>query len=213
MNTAVVLLFALHVAVGDVLPPPPRTPIGRMVNAKSFVPSLQVDLRYTTADNFLKRAVYPKYAVCLLTPEAAVKLERVAKELEAQTLRLKVYDCYRPLSVQWEMWKILPKPGYVADPRKGGNHNRGIAVDLTLTDAGGRELEMPTPFDTFSPAAHHGYDGGTPASRKNRETLLAAMEKHGFKRNAMEWWHYDLVIHTGNYPALDEPFPKPAGTD
>ena len=91
------------------------------------------------------------------------------------------------------------------DPRTGSNHNRGAAVDLTLAKADGGEVEMPTPFDTFSEAAHHGYDGGTGLSRQNRETLRAAMEGAGFKRNRMEWWHYDLP-DTKSYPVLDEPF-------
>jgi D-alanyl-D-alanine dipeptidase len=176
-----------------------------LVDATQVVEGLVVDLRYATADNFLKRKVYPDSARCLLRQSAAQTLAKAAASLKPRGLRLKVYDCYRPRSVQWEMWKILPQPGYVADPRKGSNHNRGAAVDLTLVDDQGKELEMPTPFDTFTQAAHHGYEGGTPASRKNREILRAAMEGAGFKRNRMEWWHYELP-ETRKFPVLDEPF-------
>ncbi|MBI3182425.1 MAG: D-alanyl-D-alanine dipeptidase [Myxococcales bacterium] len=176
-----------------------------LVDASSVVKGLVVDLRYATEDNFLKKKVYPDSARCLLRKSAAAKLAQAAQALSAKGFRLRVYDCYRPRSVQWEMWKILPKPGYVADPRKGSNHNRGAAVDLTLATADGGEVEMPTPFDTFSEAAHHGYQGGSEASRKNRDTLLKAMEAAGFKPNRMEWWHYDLP-GAGQFPVLDQPF-------
>ncbi|HYX92964.1 MAG TPA: M15 family metallopeptidase, partial [Myxococcaceae bacterium] len=73
----------------------------------------------------------------------------------------------------------------------------------------GREVEMPTEFDTFTPAAHHGYAGASEAARSHRELLLHAMEEVGFKRNRMEWWHYDLP-NAGKYPILDAPL-TPAG--
>ncbi|MBF5042477.1 D-alanyl-D-alanine dipeptidase [Aggregicoccus sp. 17bor-14] len=176
-----------------------------LVEATSVVKDLAVDLRYATPHNFLGRAVYPESARCLLLPETAQRLERAAERLRAQGLRLKVYDCYRPRAVQWEMWKLFPKPGYVADPRRGSNHNRGAAVDLTLVTREGAEVEMPTPFDTFSPAAHQGYAGGSAESRKHRETLRAAMVAAGFTINPKEWWHYDLPGAT-KLPVLDVAF-------
>ncbi|HLL84106.1 MAG TPA: D-alanyl-D-alanine dipeptidase [Longimicrobium sp.] len=184
----------------------PKTPADAgLVDATTLVPDLVVDLRYATADNFMKRKVYPDGARCFLREESARRLARAAEALRRQGFRLKVYDCYRPLSVQWEMWKVFPKPGYVADPRTGSNHNRGGAVDLTLVTLDGKEVEMPTPYDTFSPAAHHGYAGGSEASRKHREVLRAAMVAQGFTPNRMEWWHYDLPQPT-RYPVLDVPF-------
>ena len=178
---------------------------GPLVEARGVVKDLAVDLRYATRDNFLGRQVYPDGARCLLLPETAERLARAAAQLRARGLRLKVYDCYRPRAVQWEMWKLFPRPGYVADPRKGSNHNRGAAVDLTLVTKEGEELEMPTAFDTFSPAAHQGYAGGSARSRANREALRAAMEAAGFKPNRMEWWHFDLPGAT-KLPVLDVPF-------
>ncbi len=179
-----------------------------LVDATAVVADLVVDLRYATEDNFLKRKVYPDTARCLLLPESAQRLKQAADALRAKGYRLKVYDCYRPRAVQWEMWKLMPVPGYVANPRTGSNHNRGGAVDLTLTTLDGKAVEMPTPFDTFSPAAHHGYQGGTEASRKHREVLREAMEGAGFKRNRMEWWHYDLP-DAKKRPVLDVPFSPP----
>src|ERR1700709_2663524 len=102
------------------------------------------------------------------------------------------------------MWKLFPHPGYVADPRKGSPHNRGAAVDLTLATKDGHELEMPTPFDTFDVAAHHGYLGASKAAIHNRERLHHAMLEAGFKENRMEWWHYQLP-DSGHYPVLDLP--------
>jgi D-alanyl-D-alanine dipeptidase len=179
-----------------------------LVEAQSSVPDLVVDLRYATEDNFLHKAVYPKGSRCLLLPESAKRLKVAADALAKQGFRLKVWDCYRPHAVQFEMWKIFPKPGYVAEPKAGSNHNRGGAVDLTLVTVDGKDVEMPTPFDTFSPAAHHGYAGGTAQSKKNRETLKAAMEAAGFVKNAMEWWHWDLPDATKR-PILDEPLVEP----
>ncbi|HME90118.1 MAG TPA: D-alanyl-D-alanine dipeptidase [Myxococcaceae bacterium] len=173
-------------------------------DATRMVNGLIVDLRYATADNFLKRKLYPDGARCLLRRSAARKLAAAAEQLRFKGLRLKVYDCYRPVSVQWQMWKVMPKPGYVADPRKGSNHNRGVAVDVTIASADGKELEMPTAFDTFSPAAHHDYAKGSVVSRENREMLRHAMEAAGFQKNPMEWWHYE-VAEAARYPVLDRP--------
>jgi D-alanyl-D-alanine dipeptidase len=179
-----------------------------VVDATELIPDLVLDLRYATDDNFLKRRVYPEDARCMLLPDAARRLKKAADTLRPQGYRLKVYDCYRPRAVQYEMWKIMPQPGYVADPKFGSNHNRGAAVDLTLVTAEGAEVEMPTEFDDFSPSAHHGYKGGSEASRKHREILLKAMEGAGFKRNKMEWWHYDLP-GAKKMPVLDVPFTRP----
>lgn len=200
------LALVLAAGAGDEAKAKAKAP--PLVDATRVVKDLMVDLRYATEDNFLKRKVYPDTARCLLLPESAERLKKAADALREQGYRLKVYDCYRPRAVQWEMWKILPKPGYVANPRYGSNHNRGAAVDLTLVTLDGREVEMPTPFDTFSPAAHHGYTGGTEASREHREILRKAMEGAGFKRNRMEWWHYDLPGGK-KFPVLDVPFTAP----
>ncbi|MCP3141757.1 D-alanyl-D-alanine dipeptidase [Pyxidicoccus xibeiensis] len=181
---------------------------GKLVQATTVVTDLVEDLRYATADNFLKKKVYPDTARCLLLPESAQRLKKAADVLRPQGYRLKVYDCYRPRAVQYEMWKIMPVPGYVADPKKGSNHNRGGAVDLTLVTLDGKAVEMPTEFDSFTEQAHHGYAGGTEASRKHREILREAMVGAGFSPNRMEWWHYDLP-DAKTRPVLDVPFEAP----
>jgi D-alanyl-D-alanine dipeptidase len=180
---------------------------GRLVEASARVPGLVVELRYATEDNFLGRAVYPEGARCLLLPGVVERLVRAARTLEAHGFRLKAWDCYRPLHLQWAMWKLVPRKGYVADPRTGSNHNRGGAVDVTLVTLDGASVEMPTPVDTFGPAAHHGSPAGTAEARANRETLRQGMVDAGFRANRMEWWHYDAPEASGA-PVLDVPLDR-----
>jgi zinc D-Ala-D-Ala dipeptidase len=177
----------------------------QLVRVKALIPDAVEDLRYATPNNFMGKKVYPDSARCLLLEKSAKMLVQAAEALRKQGFRLRLYDCYRPLSVQWQMWKVFPKPGYVADPKTGSNHNRGGAVDLSLVTREGLDVEMPTPYDTFSSEAHHGFDGGTSLSREHRETLKAAMLAAGFRTNPMEWWHYDIP-EPKLHPVLDVPF-------
>ena len=103
-----------------------------------------------------------------------------------------LFDCYRPLSVQRELWKVMPRRGYVADPATGSHHNRAAAVDLSLADLAGRPVEMPTGFDAFEPRARAWATAGvTPPARRHRDALRVAMNAAGFAVNPMEWWHFD----------------------
>lgn len=166
-----------------------------------------IDLRYTTADNFFKKAFYPKNARALLRPGTAAKLAKVQAELKAQGLGLKIWDAYRPLSVQRAMWKALPDARYVADPAKGGRHNRGAALDLTLVDAKGQELAMPTAHDDFSEKAGAHFKLVPPEIFKNRQKLQQVMTKHGFAIYDSEWWHFDDADWQ-KYEAMDVPFER-----
>jgi D-alanyl-D-alanine dipeptidase len=166
-----------------------------------------VDLRYASDDNFMKKAVYPKDARCLMLKRSADALKQAAQVLRSKGYRVKLFDCYRPSSVQYELWKAFPRLGYVADPRKGSNHSRGGAVDLSLVTLDGGAVEMPSPFDSFGAAAHHGFLGGSAEARAHREVLREAMESAGFKKNPMEWWHYDVPAAFGA-PLRDEPFSR-----
>lgn len=186
-------------------PSPNPLALDQLVDIKTIAPTIQIDLRYATRDNFLKRAVYPARARCLLRLTVGQQLAQVQTDLQAQGLRLKVWDCYRPLSVQRQMWAILPDSNYVANPARGSRHNRGAAVDLTLVDAQGKVLEMPTTFDDFSDRAAQDYPGGTATSRRNRQRLREAMEKRGFTAIATEWWHFDGAGWQ-QFPILDQSF-------
>lgn len=173
-----------------------------LVDVAARIPDALVDLRYATPRNFLGRAVYPAGARCLLRAPVADRLARAAARLRAEGLRLRLWDCYRPVAVQREMWRLVPRPGYVADPAKGSNHNRGAAVDVGLAGADGGEVPVPTDFDTFSPRAHARAAGLPPAAARNRDRLREAMEAEGFRVNRMEWWHFDAPEARGA-PLLD----------
>lgn len=160
------------------------------VRLKDLSPDFVYELKYATPDNFLKQAVYD-CGECYLrksTAEALVKANEAFKQLG---YRIKLFDCYRPLSVQKKMWKILPGTHYVANPAKGSKHNRGAAVDLTLVDAQGKELNMGTPFDFFGKEAHHTYTQHPKEVLENRKLLKETLDKYNFKSIYSEWWHYE----------------------
>lgn len=174
-----------------------------LIEVQKVNPRIRVEVRYATADNFMKEPLYSAPR-CYLRREVAARLSRVQERLEKRGLGLKIFDGYRPLSVQKKMWARFPVEGYVANPAKGSNHNRGAAVDLTLVDAEGNELPMPTPYDEFSERAHRAYAGGTEAERQNRTILEEEMAKEGFRGLSTEWWHFDDA-ECKTYPLLDLP--------
>jgi len=153
--------------------------------------TLVIDLPYATENNFCKTKLYPVER-CFLRREVAEALVRAHQSLAEKGLGLKVWDGYRPHSVQYKMWEVSPLPGYVGHPRRGSKHNRGAAVDVTLIKlATGEELEMPTPYDEFSPRAHTGYFKISPEVAENRKLLQTAMRTQGFSTIQSEWWHFD----------------------
>jgi zinc D-Ala-D-Ala dipeptidase len=161
----------------------------------AFVPllalddSFVLDMKYATEDNFLQAKVYD-CDQCFLRREVAEGLMRAQALFREQGYRIKLYDCYRPFDVQKKMWVIMPDDRYVANPAKGSIHNRGAAVDLTLVDAQGNELEMGTAFDFFGREAHHAYRNLPEPVLANRRLLKETMEKAGFQSITSEWWHY-----------------------
>lgn len=176
----------------------------RLIDISLVNPNIILDIRYATENNFLQKKLYPVER-CVLRGEAARKLSEVQKYLETKGLGLKVFDCYRPLSVQREMWQVKPDSRYVANPARGSRHNRGAAVDLTLVDSNGNQLEMPTDFDDFTEKAHRNYQGGSAEARENSQLLEEAMKRSGFIPLATEWWHFDAP-NWQNYAILDVNF-------
>ena len=148
------------------------------------------DMKYATSDNFLKQAVYD-CGECYLRKSTAKALVKANEEFKSLGYRIKLFDCYRPLSVQKKMWKILPGTHYVANPAKGSKHNRGAAVDLTLVDAQGKELDMGTLFDFFGKKAHHTCTTLPKKVLENRKLLKDVLNKYNFKSIFSEWWHYE----------------------
>jgi len=195
-------LLLLLLAAGCAAPPVQN---GRaaIVDILSVEPSIVLDIRYATANNFTGQVLYPA-AKAKLRREAAESLAAVQRELKMMGLGLKVYDAYRPLAIQWKLWEVVSNPSYVADPRKGSRHNRGAAVDLTIVDSLGAELEMPTPYDDFTEKASQTYDALPETVKRNRALLRDVMERHGFLRIQSEWWHFDFHGWE-QYPVMDEP--------
>ena len=161
------------------------------VNLRELDRNFSYDMKYATAQNFLSAKVYD-CDQCYLRANTAKALIEANNALMKKGYRIKIYDCYRPLTIQKRMWAIVSNPKYVADPAKGSIHNRGGAVDITLVDAAGNELEMGTAFDHFGPEAAHDFAGVSRKAKKNRKLLRSVMEKAGFAAFESEWWHYNL---------------------
>jgi D-alanyl-D-alanine dipeptidase len=191
--------LALVVAASSPAAPP-------LVDAATLVPDAVLDLRYATARNVVGRPLYPHGARCLLLPAVAARLARAAADLRARGFRLRVYDCYRPLSVQRLLFAKESRPGFVADPDRGGSHhNRGAAVDVGLAGPAGEDVELPTDFDSFTKRARaNAIAGVSAAARAHRQALREAMETAGFTPSRSEWWHFSAPEARGA-PLRDVP--------
>ena len=161
------------------------------VNLKDYSADFVYDMKYATEDNFLKAKVYD-CAECFLRFKTVKALVKANTKFIKKGYHIKIYDCYRPLDIQKRMWKIVSNPEYVADPAKGSIHNRGGAVDITLVDADGKELDMGTSFDFFGPEASHYFDNLSDEVKQNRALLNRIMKKSNFNSFDSEWWHYNL---------------------
>jgi D-alanyl-D-alanine dipeptidase len=187
------------------------------VDAATVVPGLIADMRYAGSHNFVGRPIDGYEAPrCLLSQAAAAALAEVARDLASHGLHIKAFDCYRPTRavmnfVRWardlkdtagkaEFYpdvdkRTLFRDGYIASQ---SGHSRGSTIDMTLANDDGRELDMGTPFDFFSPRSSPADPTVTPEQHANRMLLAAAMRRHGFRPYDKEWWHFTL---------RGEPFP------
>ncbi|MES2811110.1 MAG: M15 family metallopeptidase [Bacteroidota bacterium] len=161
------------------------------VNLKEYSKDFVLDMKYATTDNFLKAKVYECEA-CYLRLKTVESLVAANKKFIRKGFRIKIFDCYRPLDVQKKMWAIIPNANYVANPTRGSIHNRGGAVDITLVDDEGKELDMGTSFDFFGPESAHDYQEFSEEILKNRKFLKKIMQRYGFESLNSEWWHYNL---------------------
>lgn len=167
------------------------------VKLNAFSKDFIFDMKYATEDNFLKTKVYD-CPECFLRARTVKALLEANKDFMLLGYRIKLFDCYRPLDIQKKMWAILPHTNYVASPMRGSIHNRGGAVDLTLTDEAGNEIDMGTPFDFFGPEGHHDYKNLSKEILAHRKLLKETMLKHNFRSINSEWWHYNLIGATHN---------------
>jgi len=161
------------------------------VNLKEYSNDFVYDMKYATEDNFLKAKVYD-CAECYLRYKTVKALVKANSKFMKLGYKIKLYDCYRPLDVQKKMWSIVSNPKYVANPSKGSIHNRGGALDISLVDLNGKEVDMGTPFDFFGPEASHDYTDFPSKILENRTLFKRIMESAKFQSFDSEWWHYNL---------------------
>lgn len=188
---------------------PPVKTSHNLVDLTKLNDGFVCDIRYATTNNFTGKKIYHSPGA-FLHKNVAEKLSAAQKDLKPLGLGIKIWDAYRPHSAQWTLWNAVTteqqEKGYVGNPRKGSNHNRGAAVDITLiTLHDNKEVVMPTEFDDFTLKAAANYKDALPEAIKNRDLLITTMKNHGFSVAKNEWWHFNAV-DCGNYPVLDIPF-------
>jgi len=192
--------------IGSQLPSPMDTDY---VNLEEYIPGIHISLAYYTKNNFTGQKLYDS-PVAYLRRGTADKLKKVSDEASRDGYRLIILDAYRPPEVQWKMWEKYPDSRFVANPHKGySDHSRGCAVDLTLLDAQGRPVEMPSGFDQFGPSADRNYSDVSPARGANARYLEKIMIPNGFHPAVTEWWHF-VDVDREKYDVSEKPEKPPA---
>lgn len=165
-----------------------------LVDIKSVDRSIIVELRYASSKNLAGRPFYPSKTLALVRPEVAERLKIAQRFLKRYQYSLKIWDAFRPQSVQVELWKAAAKNDYVANPGAGAGsmHSWGVAVDATLADFHNGLVSMPTDYDDFTPAAMWKYQGSDPAIRSHLHLLQSVMRDAGFLGLRTEWWHFTI---------------------
>lgn len=184
-----------------------QNPNNTLVDIKKAIPSVVLDIRYATKNNFMGQVMY-KQARAFARKPVVEKLKLIQAELKKKGYGLKIFDGYRPYAVTLSFYEKASDKNFVANPNKGSKHNRGCAVDLTIIDLKtGKDVPMPTPYDSFEAAAAPHYTDLPDHIIKNRDFLIATMQANGFKVIYNEWWHFDF-IGWQNYDLMDIPFEK-----
>lgn len=200
------LVLVIALAQGPPIETGPFRP-PELVELVKLDPTIKLDIRYATKNNFLGKAVYKQPRAFLQRP-AAEALARANQALRKQGYGLVVFDGYRPWSVTKVFWDVTPedKKIFVGDPSKGSRHNRGCAVDVSLFDLQtGAEVKMPSDYDEMTERAHINYECATPEAKHLRELLRSVMAAAGFAVYEPEWWHYDYQDWK-EYPILNFKF-------
>jgi zinc D-Ala-D-Ala dipeptidase len=171
-------------------------------------PTIRLDIRYATTNNFTGRQLY-SLPRAFLVAAAAQALLKAHKSALRKGYGLTIYDAYRPWRVTKALWDATPpgpKRNFVANPKRGSKHNRGCAVDLTLHNlSDGAEVAMPSGYDEFTHRAHRNFMDASAEALRHRFVLEEVMEGAGFRGASNEWWHFDFVGWE-SYPVLDIPF-------
>lgn len=177
----------------------------QLVEIKKHIPDIVLDIKYATPDNFTEQTMYTEARAFVRLP-VVVALKTIQRELRKQGLGLKVFDAYRPYSVTVKFYDIAKDKNFVAHPKAGSRHNRGCAIDLTLIHLKtGRELKMPTPYDSFAPEASPDFRDLPKKVKANRDLLIGVMKKNGFQVLHNEWWHFDFKDWK-EFDLIDIPF-------
>ncbi len=162
-----------------------------LVLIKTIIPDIIVELKYATEDNFTGKVIYD-FSEASLRFGTLGKLKKAHEKAKEYGYNIVVWDAFRPKSAQFKLWEVCPDDDYVADPYKGSSrHNRGCAVDVSLTDKDGNLLLMPSLYDDFSPLADRDYSDVPEEAAKNSMLLEEIMTSAGFKAYFGEWWHYN----------------------
>jgi|TARA_R100000479_G_scaffold33554_2_gene13846 D-alanyl-D-alanine dipeptidase len=178
----------------------------KLIDISELSTEFDYEVRYATENNFIGEVLYD-CAKCLLVKEVAEALVKANQYFCEKGYKIKLYDCYRPLDVQKQMWAKVPRATYVANPYDGASvHNRGAAVDITLVTLEGCYVEMGSDYDYFGREAHIDNYNFSEEILANRKLLIEGMRKHGFKTIRTEWWHYGYQKNW-QYPVLNEPLP------
>ena len=172
----------------------------KLIEIKKNIFDVNLDLKYASHDNITGKKIFHENQ-CFLLEEAADKLLDAINIAQDLGYNFKIFDAYRPSYVQKALWEFDPNPEFLTNPKKGSPHTRGIAVDLTLIDFQGNELDMGTKFDDFTKNAYHLSKNLTKEVKVNRRILLSIMTLAGFDFYQKEWWHYQL-FNSSNYPLI-----------
>jgi D-alanyl-D-alanine dipeptidase len=196
--------ISLFVSISGFCAAPPALETD-FVEINKIDPAIVVDLRYAGPNNFMRRPIYPSGMPALVRAGVAQRLVVAQRFLNAKGYGLKIWDAYRPLNAQQQLWEATRNNSFVADPKDGlgSNHTRGVALDVTLVDRSGRDVPMPTDFDNFTPAAMITYQGRDAIVRSNLNLLQKAMAHGGFYGLRTEWWHFCAPDWT-KYPLVPE---------
>jgi D-alanyl-D-alanine dipeptidase len=180
-------------------------PRKELIDLSKFIPGIVLDIRYATENNFTGERIYTLAKAYARRPVAEA-LQKVQQDLGRIGLGIKIFDAYRPYKATVRFYEVYRDTTYVASPYRGSRHNRGCAIDLTLIDVKtGKELKMPTEYDSFRKEAWPSTKIKDPEATANREMLINSMEKHGFRVNSSEWWHFDFIGYR-KYEILDIDF-------
>jgi D-alanyl-D-alanine dipeptidase len=180
-------------------------PEKELVDLEKFIPGVVLEIRYATTNNFTKEKIYNQAKAYARKPVAEA-LKKAQADFNKLGYGIKIFDAYRPYKATVRFYEVCKDTTYVASPYKGSRHNRGCAIDMTLIDLKtGKELKMPTEYDSFKKEAWPSTPVKDPEILRNRTQLINTMKKYGFKVNSSEWWHFDFIGWT-KYEVMDIDF-------